>query len=177
MADPTAYEIRQGAYYDSVVLMQLQRALTGLPGVRDAGVVMATPANLELLAQNDLLPDQIDPAPEDLLIVVRADSQAPAEQALAQVDELLARRRTVQAGHYRPRSLKAAVEMLPQAEWILISVPGRYAGAVAREALDLGRNVFLYSDNVPVEQEVELKQSAAAKGLLLMGPDCGTAIV
>jgi len=177
MADATAYEIRQGAYYDSVVLMQLQRALTGLPGVRDAGVVMATPANLELLAQNDLLPDRIDPAPEDLLIVVRADRRAAAEAALAQVDELLARRRTVTAGHYRPRSLKAAAEMLPQAEWILISVPGRYAGAVAREALDLGRHVFLYSDNVPLEQEVELKRTAASKGLLLMGPDCGTAIV
>jgi len=177
MADATAYEIRQGAYFDSVVLMQLQRALSELPGVRDAGVVMATPANLVLLAQNDLLPDRIDPAPEDLLIVVRADDQTPAESALEQVDELLARRRTLQAGQYRPRSLKAAVEMLPQAEWILISVPGRYAGGVAREALDLGRNVFLYSDNVPLQQEVELKQSAAGQGLLLMGPDCGTAIV
>jgi len=177
MAETTAHEIRAGAYYDSVVLMQLQRALTGLPGVRDAGVVMATPANLELLAQNDLLPERIDPAPEDLLIVVRADSRTPAEAALAQVDELLARRRSVQTGQYRPRSLKAAAELLPQAEWILISVPGRYAGAVAREALDLGRNVFLYSDNVPLEQEVDLKRSAAAKGLLLMGPDCGTAIV
>jgi FdrA protein len=177
MADATAYEIRQGAYFDSVVLMQLQRALSELPGVRDAGVVMATPANLVLLAQNDLLPDRIDPAPEDLLIVVRADDQTPAESALEQVDELLARRRTLQAGQYRPRSLKAAVEMLPQAEWILISVPGRYAGGVAREALDLGRNVFLYSDNVPLQQEVELKQTAAGQGLLLMGPDCGTAIV
>ena len=177
MAETTVHEIRSGAYYDSVVLMQLQRALTGLPGVRDAGVVMATPANLELLAQNDLLPDRIDPAPEDLLIVVRADGQSPADAALAQVDELLARRRTVPAGQYRPRSLKAAAELLPQAEWILISVPGRYAGAVAREALGLGRNVFLYSDNVPLEQEVELKRAAASKGLLLMGPDCGTAIV
>ena len=177
MAETTVHEIRSGAYYDSVVLMQLQRALTGLPGVRDAGVVMATPANLELLAQNDLLPDRIDPAPEDLLIVVRADAQSPADAALAQVDELLARRRTVPAGQYRPRSLKAAAELLPQAEWILISVPGRYAGAVAREALGLGRNVFLYSDNVPLEQEVELKRAAASKGLLLMGPDCGTAIV
>src|SRR3970040_475869 len=167
MAETTAHEIRAGAYYDSVVLMQLQRALTGLPGVRDAGVVMATPANLELLAPNDLLPERIAPARGDLLIVVRADSQTPAEAALAQVDELLARRRSVQTGQYRPRSLKAAAELLPQAEWILISVPGRYAGAVAREALDLGRNVFLYSDNVPLEQEVDLKRSAAAKGLLL----------
>ncbi|MGH2620027.1 MAG: acyl-CoA synthetase FdrA, partial [Anaerolineales bacterium] len=177
MADATAYEIRSGTYYDSVVLMQLQRALTELPGVRDAGVVMATPANLELLAQNDLLPDRIDPAPEDLLIVVRADSQTLADTALAEVDELLARRRTVQAGKYRPHSLKAAAEMLPQAEWVLISVPGRYAGAVAREALDLGRNIFLYSDNVPLDQEVEMKRSAAAQGLLIMGPDCGTAVV
>ena len=41
----TQYQIRQGAYYDSVVLMQLQKSLAGLPGVFDAGVVMATPAN------------------------------------------------------------------------------------------------------------------------------------
>jgi len=173
----TAHEIRPGAYYDSVVLMQLQRALTGLPEVQDAGAVMATAANLELLAQNDLLPDGIDPAPENLVIVVRAENEAAAEQALGQVDELLARRRAVQAGEFRPRSLGAAVRLLPEAEWVLISVPGRYAAAVAREAVGSGRHVFLYSDNVSLEDEIVLKRSAVERGLLVMGPDCGTAIV
>ena len=170
-------EVRRGAYYDSVVLMQLQRGLLGLPGVIDAGVVMATPANRELLAANDLLPDAIAAGPDDLLIVVKGETDAAASDALAQVDALLSKRRTAAPQDFRPRSLSAAVRQLPDAGWVLVSVPGRYAAGVAREALDLDRHVFLYSDNVSLEDEVALKQAARAKGLLVMGPDCGTAIV
>ena len=172
-----SYEIRAGSYYDSVVLMLLQRALAGLSGVLDAGVVMATAANLELLAQNELLPDKLRPAPEDLIIVVKAESEAIAKQSIGQVDELLAQRRSVQAGEYRPHSLEAAANILPEAGWVLISVPGRYAANVARQALDLGKHVFLYSDNVDLDDEVELKARGQEAGLLVMGPDCGTAIV
>ena len=60
---------------------------------------------------------------------------------------------------------------------MLISVPGRYAAGVAREALELGKHVFLYSDNVSLEDEIALKKTAREKGLLVMGPDCGTAII
>ena len=67
--------------------------------------------------------------------------------------------------------------MLPEAGWVLISVPGRYAAGVAREALRTGKHVFLYSDNVSLDDEIELKQSAAAQKLMVMGPDCGTAII
>ena len=88
------YELRQGAYYDSVVLMQLQRGLLELPGVIDAGAIMATPANRDLLATHDLLPHSIAANPDDLLIVVKADSDAAATGALAQIDTLLARKRT-----------------------------------------------------------------------------------
>ena len=45
------------------------------------------------------------------------------------------------------------------------------------DALDAGRDVMVFSDNVPVEQEVALKRTAAERGLLVMGPDCGTAVV
>ncbi len=171
------YEIRRGAYYDSVVLMQLQKGLAGLPGVDDAGVVMATPANLELLAATDLLPDGVDAKPDDLLIVVRADTDEAAQAAIGQVDELLKRKRGGVAQSFRPHSLTAAADALPEAGWVLVSVPGRYAAGVAREALDLGKHVFLYSDNVALEDEVELKQKGREKGLLVMGPDCGTAII
>ena len=155
-------EIRAGAYYDSVVLMQLQKALAGLPGVLDAGVVMATPANLELLEAGGLLtPEAKTAKADDLLIVVKGEDSAAATHALSQVDQLLQRRRATSNQTFRPKSLSAAAKQLPQAQWVLISVPGRFAAGVARDALDLGKHVFLYSDN----------------GLLVMGPDCGTAII
>jgi FdrA protein len=172
-------EVRSGTYYDSVVLMQLQRALAAQTGVIDAGVVMATPANRELLGQSGLLPESVGAAgPDDMLIVVKAADEQAAVQALGQVDGLLVRRRaTSEQDTFRPRSLEAALKALPQARWVQISVPGRYAAGVARDALNLGRHVFLYSDNVAVEAEIELKEMARQKGLLLMGPDCGTAII
>ena len=172
--------IRPGAYHDSVVLMQLQRSLVALPGILDAGVVMGTDANRELLAQSQLLTSEARAAAaDDLIIVVKAESDEAARQALDQVDGLLARRRSggEQAGAFRPRSLESALEQLPAARWVLVSVPGRYAAGVARQALRLGRNVFLYSDNVSLEDETNLKQMAAEMGRLVMGPDCGTAIV
>src|SRR3972149_1007626 len=169
-------EIRGGAYYDSVVLMQLQRALLTLPGVLDAGAVMATPVNLELLEAGGLRPAD-PPSPDDLLIVVKAESDSAAAAALAQVDALLARRRASTDAEFRLKSLAAAAQQLPEAAWVLVSVPGRFAAGVAGDAVRLRKNVFLYSDNVPVEDEVGLKRQATARGLMVMGPDCGTAII
>jgi FdrA protein len=169
-------EVRPGAYFDSVILMQLQRSLSELPGVLDAGVVMATPANMTLLEASDLSGES-KAGPDDLLIVVKAVDRSAGQHALDQVDDLLARRRSRSADAFRPRSLSTALRQLPEASWVLISVPGRYAAAVAREALLLGRHVFLYSDNVELKDEEELKLLAQESGLLLMGPDCGTAII
>jgi FdrA protein len=174
----TRAEVRSGAYYDSVVLMQLQRSLAALPGVLDAGVVMGTDANKDVLVQSGLLTPEVQAAvADDLVIVVRAEDDAAAQAALAQVDELLTRRRRGIEQEYRPRSIESATQMMPNAQWVLVSVPGRYAAGVARQALRLGKNVFLYSDNVSLDDETALKQMAAEKGLLVMGPDCGTAIV
>ena len=173
----TKYDVRRGAYYDSVVLMQLQRGLIGLPGILDAGVVMATPANCDLLLANNLLPDAIATGPDDLLIVVKAEDDSSAGEAINQVDSLLAKKRSSASQDFRPRSLSSAAKQLPEANWVLVSVPGRYAAGVAREALDLGKHVFLYSDNVSLEDEISLKETAREKGLLVMGPDCGTAII
>jgi FdrA protein len=170
--------VRPGAYYDSIVLMQLQRALAALPGVLDAGVVMATPANFELLAASGLSPDPETAAgPHDLLIAVKAESGTVAGEALARVDSLLQVRRSGGGEEFRPRSLASALKLTPEAGWVLISVPGRHAAKVAHEALDHNRNVFLYSDNVPLAEEVALKSKARERGLLVMGPDCGTAVI
>lgn len=171
----TRCAVRAGSYHDSVVLMQLQRALAGLPGVMDAGVVMATPANRELLAAGGL--EVGEAGPDDLLVSIKAESEAAAAEALSRVDALLKVRGAESMGEFRPRSLASALRQLPEARWVSISIPGRYAAAVAEEALEAGRNVFLYSDNVPIDREVALKRKAREKGLLVMGPDCGTAVL
>lgn len=172
-------QVRPGAYYDSVVLMQLQRALAALPGVQEAGAVMGTEANKDVLAQSNLTTSEVTAAKaDDLLIVVRAESNEAAQHAIGQIDVLLTRRSSSDgANGYRPKSLEAATQLLAEAQWVLVSTPGRYAAGVAQEALRLGKHVFLYSDNVSLEDEIALKQRAAEQGLLVMGPDCGTAIV
>ena len=172
-------EIRSGAYFDSVVLMQLQKGMLELDGVLDAGVMMGTKANKDVLEQSGLLPHScVTAAVEDLIIAVKADSVSQASAALKHVDVLLNKRKSITAGQeFRPRSLDMAVRTLPNSQWVIVSVPGRYAAGVAREALGFGKHVFLYSDNVSVEDEVSLKTLAADKGLLVMGPDCGTAVI
>jgi FdrA protein len=171
-------EIRSSAYYDSVILMHLQRALATLPDIIDAGAIMGTEANKHLLVQSGLSAPDVDQAsPDDLVIVVKAASEKVAADALKQVDELIEKRRQTTDTEYRPKSLETAVKMLPGAHWVLISVPGRYAADVTREALGYGRNVFLYSDNVSLEDEIDIKRKACELGLMVMGPDCGTAII
>ncbi len=171
-------EIRSGSYFDSAVLMQLQRSVAQLEGVQDAGVVMGTEENKEILAHIDLVNEEILAAkPDDMVIVVRADNEDAAVNALGQVDELLTRKKSSVDQDYRPKSFEGAADILPDASWVLISVAGRFAAGVARKALDAGKHVFLFSDNVSVEDEISLKKEAAEKGLLVMGPDCGTAMI
>jgi FdrA protein len=171
-------EIRSGVYYDSAKLMQLQRNLADLPGVEDAGVVMGTEANKEILAHIDLVtPEMKGASTNDLVIVIRAESDKAAEIAISRVDEILNARKASSDDEYRPRSLETAIEKLPDAKWVLISVAGRFAASVAKDALRKGKHVFLFSDNVSVEEEIELKGISSQKGLLVMGPDCGTAII
>jgi len=172
-------EIRSGVYYDSVILMQLQRSLIELPGILDAGVVMGTPANKDILAQSNLLFPEVEAVvADDLVIIVKGSDRESAKAAINKVDELLVTRRGTETEHeYRPKSLDTAIQLLPEAQWVMISVPGRYAARIARQSLNSGKNVFVFSDNVLLDDEIEFKKLAAAKGLLVMGPDCGTAII
>lgn len=170
-------QIRKGTYSDSVVLLQAQRALRQLPGVEEAGVVMGTPANLALLAQAGLgAPELQEATADDLVVAVRATSEEAALRALEQFDALLGTR-SGGGEAYRPKSVRTAKAMLEGANLALVSVPGRFAAPVAEEALREGLPVMLFSDNVPLEDEVRLKALAAQRGLLVMGPDCGTALL
>ncbi|MBI2123061.1 MAG: acyl-CoA synthetase FdrA [Armatimonadetes bacterium] len=171
--------IKPSAYFDSVTLMLVQKEVRQLPGVEEAGAVMGTGANKELLRDADLLTAEAEAArPDDLILVVRGASAESADAALATAQELLVRRRESTSGEaYRPKTLATAVRMQSGTNLALISVPGRFAAGVGRDALLAGLHVMLFSDNVPLEAEVELKRLALSRGLLLMGPDCGTAIL
>lgn len=173
-------EIRKGFYLDSVALMRISRAVAGLPGVEEAGLMIGTPANKEILREAKVLDDAgSQAAPGDLIVAIRAKNKAAVDAAIAEARRLLDTPRTSQGpgAAWQPRTLKAAQQALPGANLALISVPGDFASAEARKALRRGLNVMIFSDNVPVEQEVELKREARELGLLLMGPDCGTAII
>jgi succinyl-CoA synthetase alpha subunit len=171
--------VRRSVYHDSVTLMRLTHDMEAVAGVRRAAAMMGTPANRALLGQAGLLDAEGETAQAaDLVIAVAADSAAAAEAACAAAETVLAARRTAPATALaRPRTLAGGRRALPSATLALISVPGAYAGAEARRALDAGLHVMLFSDNVPLATEVELKRVARERELFVMGPDCGTAIV
>ncbi|WP_069804837.1 acyl-CoA synthetase FdrA [Thermogemmatispora onikobensis] len=182
-------QVRRRTYVDSITLMQIATALKGLPGVENAAAVMATEANLQLLAEAGLHPGEITAGAEDLLLVVKAALPEAAGQALQAAEELLTTRQPkslsfqdssgspAAAATQPPHSLEEAVRRQPEARLAMISVPGPYAALEAEQALRAGLHVFLFSDNVPLQEEIALKQLAQERGLLLMGPDCGTALL
>ena len=177
----TKVRIKPSQYYDSVALMEAARELTRLPGVADAAVVMATEANKSILREAGLFLSEIERATaNDLVIAVRAASEEAAGRALEAAEKCLSQRpAATEAGGLalQPRTVRAAVRTCPQANLAAVSVAGPYAAAQAWEALRNGLHVLLFSDNVPIEEEVALKQYALAHGLLMMGAGCGTAII
>ncbi len=173
-------QIKKGAYFDSVTLMRVGKELSSLPGIADAAVVMGTKSNKAILQSSGLLTPSFEKATDtDLVIAVKADNDKAAAGAMTNVDALLkgANKKSSPSGKPRPTGIGDAVQSLPGANMALISVAGRYAGDVAMQALEQNLHVMLFSDNVPIEKEIELKKLAAKKGLLVMGPDCGTAII
>ena len=170
--------ILKSFYRDSVTLMRVAAEMQASPGVVEVAALMGTPANHALLDDAGLSTDETRAArPSDLIIAVEADEPATADGALDSARRRLTeeRRSLERASPRLPKSLDAALQDLPDATLALISVPGAYARLEAMRALRRGLDVFLFSDNVPIEDEVALKRLAIELGLLCLGPDCGTA--
>ncbi|MFH1434936.1 MAG: acyl-CoA synthetase FdrA [Pseudomonadota bacterium] len=171
--------IRKDAYYDSVLLMEVNSRVKRAEGLQEVVVAMATPQNLQLLAGLGFGKELEAAAANDLIIAMKADDDSRFGDVEAEIDELLHASKKTGAGEdgYRPPGLEGALQLAPDANLAVISVAGDYAWYEARKALQAGLHVMLFSNNVPVEREVELKKMAVEKGLLVMGPDCGTAII
>jgi FdrA protein len=180
-ATTTRCKVFANLYKDSVSLMQLTAQLREREGVAQASCVMATPANLAQLKDADLAID-VAPSPSDLLVVVRGEPQA-CDDAIAAAEANLQSKKAASGGGEASAfelpltSIALGVELEPDADLALISVPGDYAAAEAMKALALGLHVMMFSDNVSIAEERAIKTAARSRGLLVMGPDCGTAIV
>jgi len=172
--------VERGRYLDSVALMRVSRKLEALAGVKSAAVMIGSPSNRDLLRGAGLLAKDGEAAtPNDLIIAILAHDERSGADAMRQADTLLSETQVVAstASLPRARGLGGGLGLMPQANLALISVPGEFAAHEARRALERGLHVLLFSDNVPLEDEAALKRLAGERGLLMMGPDCGTAII
>ena len=176
---PVKVLIRKNTYFDSVTLMALSTQANQVEGVEQAVVAMGTEMNKGVLRNVGLLVPEVEAAGVgDLMIVIKAASEALCEQALADIQALFGKRNSAKSGvGVTYATLDSAVQNVPEANLAIVSVPGEHAAREARKALERGLHVMLFSDNVSVEDEVALKKLAHDKGLLVMGPDCGTAIL
>jgi len=171
--------VKEGTYFDSVTLMSISKDIKAIDGVKEATIIMGTEANKGILESAGLLVPEAEAArPNDLVIVIDGDYEI-MDDVIKKTNQMLAEQKSSfdEEKEYNPRSLDGALDVQSNSNIVIISVPGEYATREARKALNKGLHVMLFSDNVPVEDEIELKKMAVEKGLLMMGPDCGTAII
>ena len=173
--------VKKGSYQDSVVLMLLTNEISTLEGVKKVSIMMATPANKDIFKQSGLDTEELMAATaNDMVVVADVDDEAMLDVIMENVEEFLKKQATSNNASKGTESVKSwdkALEKLPDANLAVISIPGAYAALEADRALDQGLNVFMFSDNVTIEDEKALKEKAHAKGLSVMGPDCGTGII
>jgi FdrA protein len=173
----TGFVIRKNQYYDSIFLMGINKRLSDFAGVKQTAVLMGSDRNKELLAEIGIHGPLIDAAqPNDLIVAIVAETQKIVDEVLENLDLAL------QAISYStPASVLHTFEegltQKPGANLAVISIPGEYAAREARKAIDAGLNVFIFSSNVTIEEELDLKRFASQKNLLVMGPDCGTSLI
>lgn len=173
--------VKKGSYHDSVVLMLLTNQISTIEGVKKVSIMMATPANKDIYRQSGLSTEELEGASaNDMVVVADVDDEGILDVIMQEVEEFFKKQSTSESEMKGAESVKSwdkALKKLPDANLAVISIPGAYAALEADRALDEGMNVFMFSDNVTLEDEIKIKQKAHEKGLAVMGPDCGTGII
>ena len=173
--------VKKGSYQDSVVLMLLTNEISTIEGVKKVSIMMATPANKDIFKQSGLDTEELmNASANDMVVVADIDDDSLLDTIMEQVEAFLKKQSAASEGKKGAESVKSwdkALSKMPEANLAVISIPGAYAALEADRALDEGLNVFMFSDNVTIEDEKALKEKAHAKGLAVMGPDCGTGII
>ena len=170
--------VKKSTYRDSISLMKISNSISKLPGITQAAVVMATELNRRVLSEAGFVDAAIGrAASNDMIVAIEAKEAASLDAAFTETERLLSAGEKLAGEKAPPTSLEEALELVPDANLVVISVPGQFAKREAMHALNRNLNVFLFSSNVSREDELELKKLARDKRLLMMGPDCGTSII
>ncbi|MGH1831567.1 acyl-CoA synthetase FdrA [Enterococcus gilvus] len=172
--------ILKNNYQDSINLMLLTNRINDLETVTMSQIMMGTNANKDILNNTNLLTEEANAAsPNDLMIVVESDQASIMDQVLPEVEQFLSDLSSKGSEEQAQvaTTWQEALDAMPDANMALFSIPGEYGAAEMETALKKGLHVFSFTDNIPVEEEVRLKQLAHERGLLMMGPDCGTGIL
>ena len=170
--------VKKGSYHDSVVLMLLTNHISAMQGVNKVSIMMATPANKDIFKQSGLDTEELLAAgANDMVVVADIDNENTMNIIENEIDAYFKKQNTQNQQTESVKSWDKALEKMPNADMAVISIAGAYAALEANRALDKGMNVFMFSDNVTIEDEKKLKQKAHEKGLVVMGPDCGTGII
>ncbi|MBO0437414.1 acyl-CoA synthetase FdrA [Vagococcus fluvialis] len=171
--------IMKNSYQDSVVLMLLTSKLNQLPEVERVSIMMGTPSNIDIFKASGFdTPELAEATSNDMVVMLEVASEDDKDKVLKMIDEELSS--TNDGGgsvEEKINSWEKAMKKAPDANVALISIPGEYAALEIAKAIDNGLHAFVFSDNVPIEEEARLKQKAHDKGLLVMGPDCGTGVI
>ena len=172
--------IKKNQYFDSVTLMLFSSKLSSIDGVIQAAVMMGTDHNKQLMTDSKTLDPKYLPdiTANDLIIGINAKDQSAIDEAIRVLDEQFANKvDSNKEGTTRAKNLDLALKEAPNSNIAVISIPGRFARSEAMKALKKGLHVMLFSDNVPIDDEIALKEYAYKNDLLMMGPDCGTTII
>lgn len=173
--------IKENSYQDSIVLMLLTNKLATMDGINNVSVMMGTPANKDIFKTGGLYTDELEEASSnDMVIVLDIDDPSLSEQVLEEIDTFLEEQTkggNDASGEEIAKTWDKAFSLGKDAGVAVLSIPGTHAAIEIEKALDAGKHVFCFSDNVAIEDEQRLKEKAHEAGLLLMGPDCGTGII
>jgi FdrA protein len=173
--------VKANAYFDSVTLMLFSSRLNEIEGIQQAAVMMGTDHNKELMKNSGIL--NLETASKassnDLIIGIKAISQEVIDLALKALNDQFENKSKATPGSEKKtfKSFESALKQTPDLNFAVISIPGRYAKNEVMKCLRNNINVLLFSDNVSIDDENELKTFAVKNQLLMMGPDCGTAII
>jgi FdrA protein len=170
--------VRKNHYRDSVFLMVVNQQAMKLPGIEEIALMMGTDNNKDLMLKVGFdKPEMKSATPNDMVMCIRAESEGHIEQAILEIDSMLVKKMRPDEQKDTYKTLDAVMRERPETNLAVISIPGQFAAREARKALKYGLNVLLFSDNVSIEEEIELKNLANTLDRIVMGPDCGTAII
>jgi len=170
--------IRRNEYRDSVFLMSISEKIQKVEGIRNVVIVAATDNNKTFLRDLGLLAlESQETIPNDIIVAIEAEDMKVIGVALDDISNLMSQKLGRERKEIMYPSFDTALSVLPDANLALISIPGEFAAIEARKAIMKGLHVFIFSDNVPLSQEVELKKLAQQNDILLMGPSCGACVI